>query len=679
MKFTTHRAPRLGSSLCGLGGLLWLVIARAQVLTAAPAADQASYQDHYIDGGALVPDFEAGDAEVAATSGLARSLRIDGVFSLFNSQQSGATFNDIENGIVLRSQWETAGYGAWTLDGAARTGNSGVGIATAGQGGILTLRQRAMPFDGGWQADNSVGDINAPEVSLVRLQQRFLLPAGSMQGTSTDWRGPSAMQFVAGVGVPGLLIGTAVPSFRTLGGSMATVGGQWSPADQWIVGGQFIDAHNVRLGGHEALAATNTLAADTGLITAVWQRQGSGQVQGARAQLSLIDGSSAGHGGASGAWFDGAIVKGRTQYSFGAFRIGPDLLWGNQEIANDVQGGYFRLGYQNRRWLADFGLDAVRSVSGHGGNTSYLTADSRYQLWRDWGVGAATNVSRTNGGTSGSLEGFVDHTNAWGIGSLRGKTANAPGVRDSGMTASETWATPPGMHLSTLISIDRSSSDLLNASQQSNTALTLSVAGGGQLSTRLSLDGNVSRATALQGRGAPIVSSNLSVTWRASPAWSILANLYDSEVGAWTPLVVNSPLTPPVPTPASAQRERGVFVTFRYQQSAGMHFAPLGGSAGSGSGELTGTVYLDANDNGRRDAGEVGAANLSIVLDQRFSATTDANGRFDFPAVAAGHHRVEVVADNLPLPWAISNQKPMDVEVSTRGRTALSIAASRMH
>jgi hypothetical protein len=89
-------------------------------------------------------------------------------------------------------------------------------------------------------------------------------------------------------------------------------------------------------------------------------------------------------------------------------------------------------------------------------------------------------------------------------------------------------------------------------------------------------------------------------------------------------------------------------------------------------------VYLDANENGRFDAGEAGAANVTVILDGRFSVRTDANGRFDFQAVAAGHHVITVQADNLPLPWTLTNSGRTEVEVSTRERTEVDIGALRL-
>ncbi len=78
------------------------------------------------------------------------------------------------------------------------------------------------------------------------------------------------------------------------------------------------------------------------------------------------------------------------------------------------------------------------------------------------------------------------------------------------------------------------------------------------------------------------------------------------------------------------------------------------------------------------DAGEAGAPNVTVVLDGRFSVQTDASGRFDFPAVATGHHVISVVPDNLPLPWVLAGDGRAEVVITTRDRTDVNIAAQRM-
>ena len=671
MKLRGTLRAALAFGLCGPGGLVCSSAAHAQVPDSAPSSAAPPYQDRYIGGGSLAPDISRGDDATSDTSGLARSLQLDGVVSVLSSHGGGPDSNVTENGVIARAQWETASYGAWSLDASARTGGSGLGPSEQGQGGVITVRQRGMPFDGDWQADNAVGDLNSPDIGMARIQPRFYLPTAPMQGLTTEWRGPSGLQIVAGGGVPGLYDGIEVPNFRTLSGSTATAGAEWSPAPQWTVGGQLIEAHDVNLSIGPVVEGASLMSSSTGLLTAAWADRGE------RVQFNLLDGGVSGSSNAVGTWVDGSIAQGRFLQNAGLFRIDPNMTWGNQLISNDAQGGYYRLNYQSRQWLADVGIDEVRSVSGLGTNTTFLTGDTRYQLSRDWGVGGVANVSRADGGTSWSLEGFLDHSNAAGTGRAQVDLAVTPEGRDTTLTLNQTWSTPVGMRLSTSTSVERITGAVINGLQQDSTLLGIAAYGGGQFGAGFGIEGNVRWAAAVQGRAAPAVSANVSLTWQLSQTWEILATYYDSRIGSWTPLMVESPLTPPVAMPVPAVQERGAFLTFRYRRASGSHFAPLGGAPGGGSGEIAGVVFLDANNNGRSDAGELGAPNVTVVLDGRFSVQTDANGRFDFPVVATGRHVITVIPDNLPLPWSLINEGRTVFEVTTRDRTELSIVAQR--
>jgi len=665
MKRRAKLAAQLAFWLCGLGGLTWFSPACAQSVTSA------AYQDKYIGGGSLVPDISTGDEAGSDSQGLARSLQVDGVVSALGSREGGASTNVVETGIVVKSQWETADFGAWSLDASARTGDSAPD--QPGQGGIITLRQRDMPFDGDWRADNSLGDINTPDIGLARLQPRFYLPTSPMQGLTTEWRGPDGLQVAVGGGVPGLYDGIVVPDFHTLGGSIATVGAQCSPASHWTVGAQLIDAHDVKLAVGNSIDIAAPISSATGLLSAAWQDHGE------LLQLNLVDGDVSGKANALGGWVDGSITQGRFMQSAGLFRIEPNTTWGNQLIAEDMQGGYYRLGYQSRRWVADVGIDEVRSVSGFGTDTTFLTGDARYQLSRDWGFGTVANVSGTDGGDNWSLRGFIDHVNTWGTGSVQADYADTQTGQDTTLTLNQNWSTPAGMRLSTSAYLARINGAVINELQQDSTAIGLAANGGGQFTPRLGVQGNVQWAAAVQGRAAPGVSANVSLTYQLSRNWLLLATYYDSRTGSWTPLTVVSPLTPPIATAVPAAEERGMFLTIRYTRAAGSHFAPLGGALGSGSGQIAGIVYLDANNNGLLDAGEAGAPNITVVLDGRFSVQTDSSGRFAFPAVATGHHVITVISDNLALPWNLVGGGRAEVEVTTRNLTDITIAAQRPH
>src|SRR5208283_3682411 len=388
MKPRASLATRLAASLSGLGGVACLSAAFAQTAAQPPALPWSAanlpgtpvYQDRYIGGGSLTPDISAGNAMSSDSEGLARALQIDAVMSRLTSSEGGSSSSFTENGIVAKSQWETAAYGAWSLDASARTGGNDSQLE-GGQGGVITLRQRGMPFDGDWLADNALGDLNSPDIGLARLQPRFYLPTGPMQGLTTEWHGPSDLQIVAGGGVPGIYDGILVPDFRTLDGSTAAAGAQWSPASHWTVGGQFIDARDVNLAVGTSIDDAPLFSSNTGLLTAAWADGGE------QLQMNVLDGDVNGKANAVGGWVDGSITQGRIVQNAGLFRIDPNVTWGNQLITNDAQGGYYRFGYQSRQWLADAGVDEVRSVSGIGTNATFLTGDARYQILRDWGIG----------------------------------------------------------------------------------------------------------------------------------------------------------------------------------------------------------------------------------------------------------------------------------------------------
>jgi hypothetical protein len=634
-------------------------------------------------GGNLTPDISLGDAYSTDSSGLARAIRVDAVTSMIEGQGANPTPTTHENGIVADAQWETATYGDWSANGAVRIGGSDERIGSSNDNLSFAVHQRGMPFDGGWQADNALGDLNLPLVGLERTQPRFMLSSGTMQGATTEWRGPDGLQFVAGGGEPGVFNGIKVPVFDTLGGSTAALGAQWSPAPQWTVGGQYAGARDANL-YYQPLGdsvfppeiASQRISSNTGILSAAWQEDRT------HAQFNFIDGTVDGNTNAFGAWTDASLTRGPYTQSFGAFYIEPNLAWGNQLILSNAEGGYYRLDYQTRRWSANFGIDEVLPVSGQGVNSTFLNGNARYQVDRDTGIGVVSNLLLSHDGgseTAWSLQGYLDQRNSWGTGRLQLGYATSTQADDLSATFQQSWTLGTGLRLATSAAVDSGhSAPTAGLPAQDTTIVRLAAYGGGNLTSRISLDGNVQWATAVQGRAAPSTSADVSLVCQLARAWELLFTYYENHFGSWTPLTVTSPLTPPVPIPQASQGQQGVFLTLRWQQSRGGHFVPLGGAPGAGSGRLTGVVYLDDNENGRYDAGEAGAPNVTVILDGRFSTRTDAHGRFDFAAVVAGHHVLTVQSDNLPLPWTLVNQGRTEVEVTTRDRVDVNIGAVRL-
>ena len=88
-------------------------------------------------------------------------------------------------------------------------------------------------------------------------------------------------------------------------------------------------------------------------------------------------------------------------------------------------------------------------------------------------------------------------------------------------------------------------------------------------------------------------------------------------------------------------------------------------------------VYLDANRSGTREASETGAPGVTVYLDNRYAVRTDAQGRFDFPFVAAGTRVVTVRNETLPLPWSVVDDGSVKVTVRVREDTRLSLPVQR--
>src|SRR5882762_9677243 len=471
------RASRLAAWLCGPWVIAALsALSQAQTAPQAPPARAPAYQDRYIAGGTLSPDISTGDYGTSNTDGLARSIRIEGVASVLDQEGPNPSPRTHENGMIVDAQWETASYGAWSADAAVRSGApSRPGVVGNSGTTSYSLHQRGMPFDDGWQADNALGDISAPLINLARVQPRFLLAQGPMVGLETEWRGPSALQFVAGAGEPGIYDGIKVPTFQTLGGSTATLGSQWAPASRWALGGEFAAARDVSL-YYQPLGttfATERISSTTGFLTAAWQDGGS------RAQINVIDGTVDGNGNSLGVWVDASRTQGAVTQSFGAFRIDPNLAWGNQLITSDAQGGYYRVDYQSRRWLADFGVDQVSSVSGTGSSTTFVNADARYQLSRDTGFGGVVNVRRSVSASACSVEGYLDNANSYGIGRGQVDYATDPQTRDATITLQQTWNMRACTRLGTTAAVDRIRSTAITNVVQDSTVVRLAVYGGG--------------------------------------------------------------------------------------------------------------------------------------------------------------------------------------------------------
>ncbi len=662
---------RPAAALLLAAGLIASSFAAAQAAPATASgsnsAPAAAYEDRLIDGGTLAPDSPVDGSATYDPQGWPRYWRIEGVTSYFD-QQGQITR---ENGARLSARLDTPQYGALSIDATARVRPDSF---------IASIVQRDLAFDGNWRANNSLGVVTTLGIDLTRSQYRFYVPTFPALGGTTEWIHDGDMQLQASAGEPGLFDGLRLSGFESLGGSLVTAGAQWAFAPRWQAGVQLIGARGVE----SPYAAKGDGRIDSlGAFAAVaW----SGATTRLQANVLKSDaGDASASIGARGLWLDGKTVSDRTIHHYGVFRLEPGLTWGYQPINNDIEGAYYRVSYQSLRWQVDGGVDHVVSVSGRGSDGTFLTLNGRYQLTSRLGLGGNGSYLRSGSRDAWSASAYGDFN--WSQGSSRiqfsaANTNNVPQSHAEQVSLDHTWNTPAGTRLSTSLVATRDTTESATIGPGGTTLpgstirrLGIGVLGGGEIANNVSLDANLQYNLLSRSGTASGVYGNVNLNWRFAARWSLAANYYDNRDDT-AKLFVLDPLISVV-DPLPVQRNRAFFLTLRYEDRAGSLVVPAGGGPGSAAGSIAGTLYLDTNDSGQRDAAEPGAANVTVLLDGRFSTRTDEVGRFEFPFVAAGPHTITVVPDNLPLPWAVSDAK-FDVRVSARSTATIEIGARRL-
>ena len=659
---------RPATALVFAAGLLAWPLAAAQppapVVAGIPSTAELPYEDRLIEGGTLPPDSAADGGASYNAEGWPRFWRVEGVASYFD-QQGQITR---ENGGRFTGFLDTPQYGALSIDATARVRPGSF---------IATIVQRDLAFDGDWRANNSLGVVTTLGIDLTRSQYRFYLPTFPALGGTTEWIHDGDVQLQASVGEPGNFDGFRLSGFQSLHGSLATAGAQWAFAPQWQAGIQYVQAQGV-----DSPYGVNggTIDSRAAFASLAW----SGATTRLQANVLASDATSLGESvRANGVWFDGSTVWDRANHHYGMFRLEPGLAWGYQPINNDVEGAYYRIAYQSLRWQVDGGIDSVYSVSGRGNHGTFVTGNGRYQLNARMGVGG--NGSYLKSGAQNASTASVYGDLNWSQGSSRlqfsaASNNNVPSNQAEQVALDHTWNMPAGTRLSTSLTATRDSTgsaSVGNVTLPGSTIrrLGIGVLGGGDITNNLSIDANLQYNVLSRGGTASGVYGNLNLNWRLSPQWSIAGTYYDNRDDTAKLFTVDSPIAGI--NPLLTQRSRAVFVALRYEERAGSLTVPMGGRPGSAAGGIFGTLYLDLNDNGQRDAGEPGAPNVTVLLDGRFSTRTDEAGRFEFPFVAVGTHTISVVPDNLPLPWSLGDGKH-EVRVGARASETLEIGARRL-
>jgi hypothetical protein len=599
-----------------------------------------------IEGGNLPPQISTSGAGESSTEGWPRAYSI--------SVQGGSTtqngVRDSFAGFSADAQIDTPSYGAFSLNAQGRS-NPGNFYGV--------IENRRLPLDGGWFASHALGVVNLQMPSAPRSGSRYVLPGAPVFGAISRWEQlQRGIEIAGSVGEPGRFnVDTSVTGFDRVQGQYATLGAAFNglplQAGATVFSARDVDDGFLKL-----------KRADSLHLSTAW-RQGDTYAQ-AQAVTSRTDV----FGRANGVWFEAGTRAGAVTHEAGAYRFEPDLTWGSLLTVGDIQGVHYRAGYRTRRWLWDASIEAFDSVSGAQPAGRFMAASSRYQYSRDLGFGGSLSVrdQQTNAYAAAA---FVDSINAWGSTRLQWDgTQTQNDERTQRLALDQTFSgLPPSVRLSVGLGVE----SLRNAAGSEHAALFNALLGYEPM-PGVGLDASLRTRRPFDGNGSTANDASLAARWQINPYWQLSAN-YTASRGTFTQIANLDPLAPPLLT-SSTSTGSTFLIALRFQEQAGRAIAPLGGRPGDGAGSVRGVLYLDENGNGKREAGEVGAANVTVVLDGRFSVRTNAQGAFEFPFVAAGEHSLSVVADNLPLPW-FAPEAPVKLTVNTRSVTQIDVPAKK--
>lgn len=659
-----------------------------------------------------------------------------------------------EAGFGIAARLQTDNYGLLGIDAALRWGTDHErGITQAPSRrvtGSFTLSGRDIPIGAGWVGDAAGGLVSTPLVPLGREQARFMLPVGALEGVSLAARKlrldddmtarpseRSGGDFNFALGIPGQLGGLRLADFASLGGISITGGGEL-PLGEGLIGGlQAIGTFGSRdpyrptgISGSGAGSDPRTSGA-AGLLS-VARTAGTLRVNAnvlvshlSPGSSGVSDGIGLAGGNAVGGWLDADWRAGRQGHAAGLYYLGPGLAWGTHAFVNNAWGGYYRYNGWTRTWRWYLNIDGAGSVDGSSPSGLVASGELRRQLRPQTAIGAGATLRMTSTAKAGQLRGFVEQQSRFGSTRLEAGWTHGRDGDVLHAALNHDWTLPGWLLADSRIStgfvydhmVEKPAVPGLQTGWRSS-SFGMTLAGSLRLVSRVTLDANVAwNSNAGHGLYGPYLdlgelggatgfqrsqafSAMIAVNARLAPRLSLSANLTDTRTDlSWRNSLagaVTSPLgatAQQLQARAQSRRLFAAYVTLRYALAAGSPPAVLGTRhfAGPGSGDVAGTIFLDGNGNGRQEAGEMGAAGIGVVLDGVLAVRTDLSGRYRFDQVAPGPHRLEVIADALPLPWVIpaagsatatssaqSGGIPVgEVEVNLRETTRFDIAARR--
>jgi hypothetical protein len=663
--------------------------ASASTTTPAVSAKQP-YVDKLIEG-LQIDDALDLEAEKYNSAGWSRSWHAD-YSLLYEKALSRSTYQALSLGGFV----DTPDYGTLSLSAnLSRQQNTRMGSAYKAGNSSWRINQRSMPLGNGWRADYSFGDISTGVTSLAQGTGRISLPSSPIRGVSGQWYQGTDLRLQASTGKTGLFSGFGIAGFNASSGQLSTAGAQLKlPFDassglgysaiQIIEGQRLTDSSGAPMDTRAIwLAQSWEGKAPWATKLRPGNQAPAARSGGLRLQGNLLQSSASSNSNSNstsenrralGLWADANWRGERWRNSAGLFRFEPNLRWGSMTLASDIQGLYWQADNSTRQWQYGFSSELSERVSPQinesDGRSAFLNLNGRYRLDTRNSVGANLNLRALNG--NGQALGLNwNRKNSWGQTQWRADWTRSGEVSSKRVGIDQNWALTAPASLNTSLAWET-----LTGGPNSGKNLIWGLQGSLPTTSQWSLD------AALRGErrsnNSESINADLGLRWQSSGGWSLSLRYTESRGQQLQQQQILSALTAAsLPTLTQLPAMRSLQLLLSYEEHAGRTYAPLGGAQGSAAGSLRGVVFFDADANDRREASEGGVPNITVILDRRYVTRTDAQGRYEFQAVAEGPHLVEISSDNVPLPWNPLLRSAIHIDINVRETSVYDFAVQR--
>ncbi len=574
--------------------------------------------------------------------------------------RTGSTSRD--TAIDLRLTTETLDHGDFRLDLQGVRFQPGPQDLLPSRRSINgTLFHSQFPLPGGVTADSAVGVVRSLQPLWLSSSARVVLPSTLMSGFTTRLgsdRGEARFAY----GEPGRLAGVGILDFERTSGRFASAAGSYALAPGWQAGGAL-----VRLTG-------SNIVPDHTAVTAAIDYAPSSALRGKTQLLANA-------GGNRGVWSDWEINHQRWRHRTGVYHLDPDLLFGDSRPQSDVRGAYWRS--ELRRGFNTFvvGVDSNQTNIRNDAARSGTASDGAYgsaalRLDRNTSVGASLSLRKERPRQGSALPREVVVASAFGsrqtgLGFTRiDGTVNQTRAQDSekeSVTSVQLSHDFPRWNQVTVSSSLAMTRENLADGRVNRQVATVSLRG--PLFGSIAWDANLSWVNVdSEGEGERGYNANVGMDWPISSNWAANLSWQRNQVRPGA----DNPLSP-------FRRDNTVLLSVRYDAASGVPYPRMAGPGGRlGSGNLSGAVFYDENGDGVRQPSERGAENILLVLDGRFSTTTNREGYYTFGPVSLGTHAISVQLERVPLPWGLSDESPRQVVVKLREESRVDIGLTRI-